>query len=172
MPEEKQKPDRLLRDQSWGAYSQRAERGPLAFGVKIVCLLCALSIVIGGASWGLGLIGQGGKIIQKTLDADNVIHNYEWFKSTAEALEACPQKIQIAERELKEHQEFAGPRADWTFEDKQEASRLRTVLSGQKQRFENMKADFRARSKMANRAIFKDDALIMRWVDALAGVDQ
>ena len=50
----------------------------------------------------------------------------------------------------------AGSRADWTFEDKTEAARLAAIKQGLQSQYQDIVAEYNARSKMANRNIFKD----------------
>ena len=82
-------------------------------------------------------------------------------------------KVAITDQSMTDFQDLhSKPYDEWTFDDKNEMSRLRTDLRGQKAHFEQLKADLRARAKMANRTIFKGDNKIIKWVDKLAGVDE
>jgi hypothetical protein len=127
--------------------------------LKLGLPLLILVLVLGGLGWVFGIFGQGAKIIEKTTDADNVIGNYEWFKQCYEDLQATDVKIKNAEAQIKSFEESAGPRKDWTFEDKTEHSRLNSVLLGLKNYREELVAKYNARSKMANRKIFKSGDL-------------
>lgn len=95
-------------------------------------------------------------IVDKTLTADNAIYNYEWFKQQAEDVKAIESKIQIAQNAETSFKVDAGDRKDWTFEDKTEASRLGAVKQGLQSQYQDMVAQYNARSKMANRNIFLD----------------
>lgn len=97
------------------------------------------------------------QIIKKTYDADNVIYNYEWFKKTYEDIGALDTKITIADKAVADFESNAGARADWTFEDKTENSRLRAVAQGLRSQKEDVVAEYNARAKMANRNIFQDN---------------
>tara|TARA_Y100000310_G_scaffold342805_1_gene447540 strand:- start:938 stop:1135 length:198 start_codon:yes stop_codon:yes gene_type:complete len=44
---------------------------------KVLPKLIILCVVLGIVGWGIKLASQPGRIIQKTMDADNVIYNYE-----------------------------------------------------------------------------------------------
>lgn len=96
------------------------------------------------------------EIVDKTLSADNVIYNYEWFKSRFEAIKATENKRDIAKQTVINYKEFAGDRTNWTFEDKNEYSRLSTIHQGLSNHLEDLVAEYNAKSKMANRSIFKD----------------
>jgi hypothetical protein len=95
-------------------------------------------------------------ITNKTLDADNVIYNYEWFKQRYEDLEAIENKIIIAQEQVNQFKDDAGERNTWTFEDKNEYARLNSIHQGLMNHAEDLIAEYNARSKMANRNIFKD----------------
>lgn len=101
------------------------------------------------------VITQPAKVIEKTMDADNVIQNYEWFKQTADDYTATLTKIDNAEAALKNFEESARPRDKWTFEDKNEWARLNTNITGLKSFANDLVAQYNARSKMLNRKLFK-----------------
>lgn len=95
-------------------------------------------------------------IIEKTYNADNALYNYHWFKERAEAIEATKTKIKHAEAAV-EIFEQAGPRTAWTFEDKTEHARLSSVSFGLKNHYQDIVAEYNARAKEVDRAIFKDE---------------
>ena len=97
------------------------------------------------------------QIIQKTYDADNVIYNYEWFKQRYESIGALKTKIKNAQASVEAFESSAGPRKDWTFEDKTEDARLQSVVLGLKNQLEDITAEYNARAKMVNRNIFQDN---------------
>lgn len=95
-------------------------------------------------------------VIDKTINADNAIYNYEWFKQQAEDIKALQNKQQIAQQAFETFKSEAGKRENWTFEDKTESARLAAVSQGLKNQLEDVVATYNARAKMANRNIFKD----------------
>jgi hypothetical protein len=97
------------------------------------------------------------QLIEKTYNADNVIYNYEWFKQQKEDIDAVASKINNASIAAENFRTSAGPRTDWTFEDKTEDARLQSVVTGLKQQREDLVANYNARAKMANRNIFQDN---------------
>lgn len=94
-------------------------------------------------------------ITDKTLDADNVLQNYEWFKQQYEDYKAIQVKIHNADASVEKFKAEAGDREKWTFEDKTEYSRLNSIADGLRQQAESMKAEYNAKSKMLNRSLFK-----------------
>lgn len=101
-------------------------------------------------------IESGYQIMDKTLEANNVIYNYEWFKRQKEQIDATYKKLAIAQRAATDFEQLAGDRKDWTFEDKTEDARLRAVAQGIESQLKDMIAEYNARSSMATRDIFKD----------------
>ena len=100
------------------------------------------------------LIETAHDITDKTLNADNTIYNYEWFKQQYEDISATEKKIIIAQNAIEGFVIDAGGRKDWTFEDKTESARLNSIRQGLMGQLEEMIATYNARSKMANRNIF------------------
>lgn len=105
-------------------------------------------------------------VVDKTINADNAIYNYEWFKQTHEDIKATSNKYDNACISYDEFIELAGDRTDWTFEDKTEQSRLSSIKLGIKNHLEQLIADYNARSKMANRSIFANN-ILPSYLDAL-----
>lgn len=95
-------------------------------------------------------------IIDKTLTADNAIYNYSWFLQQKEDIVASELKIQLAEKTLADFELVAGDRANFTFEDKNYDSQLRSIVQGLKSNRESMIADYNAHAKDATKNIFLD----------------
>lgn len=98
-------------------------------------------------------------VIEKTLDANNVLANYEWFKQQYNDWEAIKSKVQQAENSVTTFKSEAGDRAKWTFEDKEESARLQSIADGLKYQKEDIESKYNARSKMLNRNLFKTNDL-------------
>ena len=109
------------------------------------------------------------EIIDKTINADNAIYNYEWFKQQDQDIKAMDAKVRIAEEAVLSFEAVAGPRTQWTFEDKTEDARLRSVALGNRTQYENLIADYNARASMANRDIFRE-GLIPNVIEASASL--
>ena len=118
----------------------------------IIVLVVAFAVVI-------RIIQTGADIIDKTMNADNVLYNYEWFKQQNQDFTALSIKIENSEKSVVTFKEEAGARSDWTYEDKNEYSRLVSISDGLKYQIEDLVAKYNARSEMANRTLFKDNDL-------------
>ncbi len=105
------------------------------------------------------LINTAYQAQDKVLNADNAIYNYEWFKQKYQDIEASKKQLVNAQISLSSFEESAGLRKDWTFEDKTEDSRLRSVQLGIQNLLESSIADYNARASMATRNIFENSVL-------------
>jgi hypothetical protein len=146
-------------------------------GCAIIALVAIL--LVGGAIFSLatGIISfpfhmAGNEIqtahdvVDKTINADNAIYNYEWFKQTYEDINAQKAQLSNAQQTFDSFVAGSGDRKNWTFEDKNEYSRLSSVVLGIKNNLEQTIANYNARAKMANRAIFQN-SILPNFIDAL-----
>lgn len=97
------------------------------------------------------------EIVAKTYDADNALYNYRWFKDRYEEIKATEGKIENAEQDITNFERSSGNRSTWTFEDKNEYSRLISVRTGLKNYYETIVGEYNSRAKQVDRAIFKDE---------------
>lgn len=111
------------------------------------------------------LIKTAYDVNDKTLNADNAIYNYEWFKRQKESIDATNKKLEIGIKAADTFDTSAGARKDWTFEDKGESARLHAVAQGIESQLKDMIAEYNARTKMANRNIFQD-GILPNFIDA------
>ena len=102
----------------------------------------------------------------KVLNADNAIYNYEWFKQKKADIDAAKKQLDNSRNSYSSFQASAGTRSTWTFEDKQEDSRLRSIVLGQENYVQGLIGDYNAKASMATRNIFQDRVL-PNYIDAL-----
>jgi hypothetical protein len=140
---------------SWEKWEKAVERGPMSLVWRVVACVVLLIVVLGVIGFVMDPFRQAARIVDKTIDADNVIYNYEWFKQRYEDVHAIDAKILDAEASVAAFAEAAGARTDWHREDREEHARLSAVALGLKQQRADLAAEYNARSRMANRAIFK-----------------
>lgn len=147
---------------SWDSLDRAGEKGPGALffwffwrGIGVLMLFGCVGIV--GSVFGFiaNPFRQAARVVEKTIDADNVIANYEWFKQRHEDIQAIDSKITESEAAVAMFSEAAGERANWHREDREEHSRLSAVVLGLKQQRADLAAEYNARSRMVNRSIFK-----------------
>lgn len=99
------------------------------------------------------------EVIDKTLDADNVLYEYHWFKQQYEDVQAIDFKLEKSNKRLLEYKEDLGDRTNWTYEDKTEYSRLTSIRDGFEYQRQDMISKYNAKSKMLDKQLFKDKSL-------------
>lgn len=141
--------------QDWKSYERSAEKGPLSLGVKIFFGIFILSALVSTVTFFMNPFKQAARVINKTIDADNMIQNYEWFKQRHQSIKAIDRKIVDAAAVVASFSESAGDRQGWHREDREEYARLSSIHMGLKQQRADLVAEYNAKSRMANRSIFK-----------------
>ena len=113
-----------------------------------------LTLVIMVALLGCGLLwitctvlGTTCGVVQRTMNPDNVIFNYEWFHDVHKQVLAQQQNVQVHKRLLKEE------------EDKSEKKKLRVELAGMEQICRSLVQKYNANSLKLNRKLFKESNL-------------
>jgi len=94
-------------------------------------------------------------VIDKTLDSDNVIYNYEYFHNAYNDIQAIGQQFTAAELAAQRFDAQFKSRTEMSREDKEESSRLHAVATGLQQERSNMVSTYNSCSAMVNRNIFK-----------------
>lgn len=98
------------------------------------------------------------EITNRTMNGENAIYNYEWFKRQAESIESLYKKEERAQADvLRFKSELPSEREKWSREDKTEYDRLQAISTGLSNQLNDAIAEYNARSSMANRAIFKEE---------------
>lgn len=122
-------------------FEQQPRRTAINVGLSVVLVAAALGVggtVIFGAT---NFLTQAGRVVSKTIDADNVIYNYEWFRQQYQDVSAVDAKIAT----MKAGAESAAG---------DERIRLNSIVLGLTTKRAQMVADYNARASMANRSIF------------------
>jgi len=97
-------------------------------------------------------------ITDKTLDGENAIYNYEYFKKQEESIEALKNKEDTAKEVIVEFKDMYGKDGTkYDRETKVEYSRLSANVTALKNQLDDAIADYNAKSKMVNKNIFKDN---------------
>lgn len=135
-------------------FERRPVRTGIGFGIAVVIGLAAVSAVGGVAFTLLNIAAQPGRIVAKTVDADNVIYNYEWFRQQVADVHATDLKIAAAIDARSAFEKSAGPRADWQLNDRQQWDQLNRIVLGLTNQRASMVAEYNGRASMANRSIF------------------
>lgn len=129
-----------------------------AIFVCITIFFGMLGVVLGVISLPFNIFNQANRIINKTIDADNVIYNYEWFKKVCGEIKAQDSIVDRAIAAQDEFEASAGDRSTWDWNDKNEHAMLRQNVTGAKNTRASMAQEYDARARMMNRAIFNTDS--------------
>ena len=122
-------------------FSNKPRRTSINVGLSTVLVLAVVGVggtVVFGVT---NFLTQAGRVVSKTIDADNVIYNYEWFRQQYQDVSAMDGKI-------------ATMTAGTANADGDEKVRLNSIVLGLTTKRQQMVADYNARASMANRSIF------------------
>lgn len=90
-------------------------------------------------------------VITKTYEVEYCLNNYEWFKQQKQDIDGMAEKIVNAKKAAEDFRKNAGPRENWTFEDKTEDARLQSNVTGLENRRVDLIKTYNARSEQLNR---------------------
>lgn len=150
---------------SWKKYEDAADKGPMSFFWVILGPIVLVIVVVGSIGFVLNVASQPARIINKTMDADNVLYNYEWFKQQYNDVLTKHKQIKDAKAAVERYSDELGPRRSedgkrlWAREETIEYDRLNSIAIGLEQERDSMVSEYNARSQMANRSIFKTGEL-------------
>lgn len=126
--------------------------------LKVVIPIMVFAFVINLLSGVFNVAKQPMAVVQKTMNADNIIHKYEWFHDVSTQYDARVNQIV----------QFKSFLADET--DVSEKQRLRMEMAAQQQSCRDLAAKYNANSEKMNVSIFKGwslpDTLAMGVCDA------
>jgi len=97
-------------------------------------------------------------VIDKSLNSDSAIANYEWFKMQEQSIESLYKKEIRAKKAVEEFKSgLPEDKTKWSRDDKNEYDRLNSIVTGMGNQIDDAIAMYNARSSMVNRSIFKDN---------------
>jgi hypothetical protein len=123
--------------------------------VGVVALFIGLAVWFETCHVAGTVVDSANGVIDKTLDSNNVIYNYEFFKQSYQDIQALTAKIADADKAANTFDAQFKSRKEMDRDDKQESDRLHAIVSGLQQERQTEVATYNARSQMANRNIFK-----------------
>lgn len=122
---------------------------------RVFWLVLLAVVVISVIGWVLHVASQPTRIVEKTLDADNVIFNYERFYNLWNDIKATNKKITDQEAQIAQFKKDTGPRTNWGFVDKDAYDKMQQTLTGLQQYRQTIIAQYNADSSKLNRKLFK-----------------
>lgn len=136
---------------SWEEVGNKVEKGPGGL-LKVLVLWTVVIIAVG---FGIGALFKPAALLSEATKIDKIIYNYEYFYNKSESYTALKGKIRTANGSVANFKEDAGPRSEWTYEDKTEMARLRSIADGLVYQCEDLVADYNAKTKQVTRSMFK-----------------
>ena len=109
----------------------------------VILPLMLLGFVISFVAGLLNVASQPMKVVEKTMNADNIIHKYEWFHDTYTQQAARVNQIGQFKVFLREES------------DKEERQRLRMEMAAQQMSCRDLVAKYNANSEKVNVSLFK-----------------
>lgn len=138
-------------------FENKPKRSIFAIGAWTLVIIAGLSVVGTVLSTGTNFFTQANRVVSKTIDADNMIYNYEWFKQQYNDILAMDVKVANAENQKAIWLETAPPRDQWATQDRQMFNQLSSIALGLANQRATMVSTYNARAEMANRSIFLRD---------------
>lgn len=136
-------------------YESGFERNPvwttLKVGLWIIVIVSILSIVGCVISTVTNPLNQAARVVNKTIDADNMLNNYRWFHDASASLDLYPTKIQHA-KELETWAEAHAP---------ERAMARQTELTGLEQTCLGLVGDYNSRAARLDSGFFRNPE---RWL--------
>jgi len=103
-------------------------------------------------------VDMGYDVVDKTMDGEKAIANYEWFKNQEQQIKVLGNQMNRSLEELNDFKAtLSNDRKEWDMYDKDEYSRLRSNVTGIGQMLDAAIGDYNAKSSMVNRSVFKDN---------------
>jgi len=138
-------------------FEKKPRRSVFMVGVWALVIISGLGVVGTVLSTGTNFFTQASRVVTKTIDADNMLNNYEWFKTQYNDILAMDLKLSNAENARDSWLESAPPRKQWATQDRQMFNQLSSIALGLANQRASMVSTYNARAEMANRSIFMRD---------------
>lgn len=98
-------------------------------------------------------------VVDQTLDADNVLTNYEQFKDDYHNAKAVAENVRTAEASMQEIKDMYGDPANWTESIRKEYNFNKQTRDGILMQYQAIVKTYNANSEKLNRNLFKDKNL-------------
>lgn len=98
-------------------------------------------------------------VVEKTLNADNALFNYENFKDLYNGAKQQVMNIQSTEASIQTLKDTYGEPSTWTKDIRYDYTFLNQSLEGYKQQYQRTVSDYNSDASKLNRNLFKDKNL-------------
>lgn len=138
-------------------FDEAFREGKYAFW-KIFWWVLIIVVLMSAAGGIWYFVYQPIRIARKTMDADNVIYNYEWFKKKHNVFDGYLAQIETNEGATQSYEEtLPENKGEWNRYDRDELARLKSVVTGLRNECISVAREYNAHTEMANRKIFMQD---------------
>jgi hypothetical protein len=131
--------------------------------IGFVLLMFIGVTVIGVGGFYMGVFGNvvttPGAIINKTVNADNILNNYHWFYDQYNEIKTAKATYDNDSAAVSAFESSAGPRDKWTFEDKTEWNRLTSLVLGARNGYNGLVNDYNSKASQLDKKLFKANDL-------------
>lgn len=129
----------------------------LWWGVGMVALMTVMGVGLSYCGTASRVATAPGRIIERTVDPERVIQNYEWFRTQYQDIESFTQQIEIQgaarNRFLCEMRDV--PRREWSDNDQYRYGQIDDRFNGLQAQRRRMIGEYNARTAMLNRNLFR-----------------
>jgi hypothetical protein len=138
--------------QGWNDYERAADKGPLAFGLKVFFGLVIFSIVTSVVGYGLGWFSSAAEVAKDEFGPKAALAKYEWFKDAAAQLDKKQADIKVYQSRLDEIERsyMNEPRSKWTREDREQYNTWSSEVAGVKASYNSLAAEYNAQMAKFN----------------------
>lgn len=100
------------------------------------------------------------KVVDKTLDTDNVVFNYEQFHDLYNGAQQQVQNIKNVEKQIEELKDLYGEDATkWPEDVRKDYAHMKETIEGLQMQYNNLVSQYNSNSEKLNRKLFKDKNL-------------
>lgn len=126
------------------------------FGAIVLGIVAVGGIVIVGSfvTTATTVATAPGRVIQQTLQTDNIIHNYEWFRQQYADVQSMDAKISTVRESIAAFEASAGDRSSWAASDRSRWDFLQSQLVGLSNQRTTMVAAYNGNASKLNRSVF------------------
>lgn len=124
---------------------------------KVIGYFIVIVVVVSSAVWLIQIVSTPAALVSKTLDADNIISQYEMFYNKYHSIKAAKENIMAQQKELDEMTVRNGGMEkfkDWNEDDKNLWNQKNEGLALQKKLLNEQVEQYNADAKKMNRKIF------------------
>lgn len=132
----------------------------LILGVLLVCIIViGTKIIFFPVNVADKVIDTANGVVDKTLNANNAIINYEQYKDLYNGAKSQVQNIKNSEKGIADLKNLYGESPTWSKDVRQDYSHLKENIDGYSMQYQSLAKEYNSNSSKVNRNLFKDKSL-------------